>query len=290
MSSLPIQQVPELDVEQVTAVLHLIRWSGVAASAVVLLIAIVLLRVMDQIVERLSENFAQWRMFLNKMRAVFHFTVYLLTGMVIVMLSFRLTDQILTLLGGTAAVAIGFASKDLVASLVGGITIMADRPFQVGDRVSFGGFYGDITAIGLRSVRMQTLDDNTVTIPNSKFFTDITACGNYGQLDMMVVINFHIGTDQNVRRAREVIREIAATSRYVYLAKNIEVVATQVLIESYVAVRLMLKVYVLDTRFEKAMETDITLRVLEAFAEMGFQPPAILHRSLDSAPVPQPAE
>jgi hypothetical protein len=38
------------------------------------------------------------------------------------------------------------------------------------------------------------------------------------------------------------------------------------------------------------METDITLRVLEAFAEMGFQPPAILHRSLDSAPVPQPAE
>ncbi len=50
--------------------------------------------------------------------------------------------------------------------------------------------------------------------------------------------------------------------------------------------RLMLKVHVLDTRFEKAMETDITLRVLEAFAERGIQAPAILHRSLEPAPVP----
>ncbi len=286
MSLLPLQgSLPTVDVEQVTALMDIIRWTGVAASAVIMLIALVALRVMDRIVERLSENFAQWRMFLNKLRAVFHFSVYLVTGLIIVMLSFRLTNTALTLLGGTAAVAVGFAVKDLVASLVAGVTIMIDRPFQVGDRVAFGGYYGDITAIGLRSVRMQTLDDNTVTIPNSKFFTDITACGNYGQLDMMVVINFHIGADQDLRKAREVVREIAATSRYVYLAKDIEVVATHVLIESYVAVRLMLKAYVLDTRYEKAMETDITLRVLEAFAEQGIQAPALLHRSMDQVSV-----
>jgi len=285
MVLLPQDPAPKLDVDQVKALGDVVRWSGVVASGLVLVAAFLLLQVIDRIVDRLSHNFAQWRMFLNKLEAVAHFIVYLATGAVMVLLSFRLTGPVLTFLGGTAAVAIGFAFKDLVTSLVAGVTIMVDRPFQVGDRVEFGGYYGDITAIGLRSVRMQTLDDNTVTIPNSKFFTDITACGNYGELDMMVTLDFHIGVDQDVRKARELIREITATSRYVYLDEDIEIIATQVVVESCVAVRLVLKAYVLDTRYEATMRTDITLRVLEAFAEQGIQPPAILHRSVDGAPV-----
>jgi len=156
---------------------------------------------------------------------------------------------------------------------------MLDRPFQVGDRVSFGGQYGDITAIGLRSVKLLTLDDNTVTIPNNRFTTDITSCGNYGAPDMQVVIDFHIGMNQDVHRARELIREATVTSRYVYLPKPIIVNVSQVIIDSYIALRVKLKAYVLDTKYEKGFETDVTLRVLEAFSENGIQPPAVLHRS-----------
>ena len=49
--------------------------------------------------------------------------------------------------------------------------------------------------------------------------------------------------------------------------------------DNYFAVRLRAKAYVLDVRFEKAFETDVTERVMEAFREAGVQPPAILHRS-----------
>src|SRR4051812_22270601 len=48
------------------------------------------------------------------------------------------------------------------------------QPFQVGDRVQFSGEYEDILKIGLRSVRMNTLDHNVVTIPNNKVLTDST--------------------------------------------------------------------------------------------------------------------
>jgi small-conductance mechanosensitive channel len=278
MIALLAQDIPKLDLDQLSALTDIIRWSGVLTSILLAAGAWLLLRVLDGILGRLSENFAQWRMFLNKLRAVYHFTIYLLTSAAVVFLSLRLSGPVLTFLGGTAAVALGFAFKDLVTSLVGGVTIMIDRPFQVGDRVNFGGFYGDITSIGLRSVRLQTLDDNTVTIPNSKFFTDITSSGNYGELDMMVVIDFYIGADQNIRHARELLSEIAITSRYVFLEKDVNVSATQVIVENYVAVRLRLKLYVLDTRYEKPMETDVTLRVLEAFAAEGIEPPAVLHR------------
>ena len=35
----------------------------------------------------------------------------------------------------------------------------------------------------------------------------------------------------------------------------------------------------LDTKFEKALVSDVTLRVLEAFGARGIQAPAILHRN-----------
>ena len=49
-------------------------------------------------------------------------------------------------------------------------------------------------------------------------------------------------------------REAAATSRYIYLNKPIVVLVSQVIVDSYVALRLQLKSYVLDTQYEKELE------------------------------------
>jgi len=235
---------PPPEVEAITTLTHMIRWNGVAASFFIIAGAWLLLRFVDKLVVNLGNLFADRRLLLQKLTAFFHFGVYLVTIVVVVLLSFEVNREILAILGGTIALASGFALKDSVASLVAGVMIMLDRPFQVGDRVSFGGQYGDITAIGLRSVKLLTLDDNTVTIPNNRFTTDITSCGNYGAPDMQVVIDFHIGMNQDVHRARELIREATVTSRYVYLPKPIIVNVSQVIIDSYIALRVKLKAYV----------------------------------------------
>lgn len=269
--------------EAVTEFASMIRWTGVATSLLVIFGAWFLLRITNDTVARLSHQFATRRLLLQKLATVFQFIVYVVAGTTVVMLSFRLDERALALIGGTVAVSLGFAVKDLVASFIAGIMIMIDRPFQVGDRVSFGGEYGDITAIGLRSVRMQTLDDNTVTIPNNKFLNDMTSCGNYGALDMQVAMDFFIGLDQDVGRARDIITEAAISSRYIYLPKPVVVLVSQVIVQNYVAVQLKLRAYVLDTKHEKAFVTDVNLRVLEAFGEERILPPAILHRSMNEA-------
>ncbi len=257
---------------------ELIRWEGLVDSLVVILTAWLFLRFLRNLVRRLGEIFVERRLLFQRFSAITHFVVYMITIVSVVLLGFEISREMLALLGGAAAVAVGFAIKDLVASLVAGVTIMFDRPFQLGDRVSFGGEYGDVVAIGLRSVKLQTLDDSTVTVPNNLFLTEITSCGNYGVLDMQIVVDFYIGVDQDVQLAQDLVREATVTSRYVYLPKPVVVRVSQVIIENYVAVRLRLKVYVLDTQYEKALETDVTLRVLEAFAENGIKPPAILHQ------------
>jgi small-conductance mechanosensitive channel len=274
------QAVADTQVNDVSMLLNTINWGGMLASVVVIFAASLLLHIVNNIVQNLGDMFAERRLMLQKFNAFLRFGVYIATIIIVIFMSFELSLEVIAIIGGGTAVAVGFATKDLVASLVAGMMIIIDRPFQTGDRVSFDGHYGDITNIGLRSVKLQTLDDSTITIPNNMFLNTVTSCGNYGVLDMQVVIDFHIGLDQNATLASDLIREAAATSRFVYLPKPIVVLVSQVLLGQCVALRLALKIYVLDTQYEKAMETDVTLRVMDAFANHGIRPPAILHREL----------
>jgi len=268
------------DADAILEISRAIRWGGVFTSVLMILGIWLALRFFNNFIENLGDQFTTRRMLFQRVGTIIQFFVYITTIVAVVALSVRFDDKVLALLGGTAAVAVGFAIRDLVASFIAGIMIMVDQPFQVGDRVAFGGEYGDITAIGLRSVRLQTLDDSTVTIPNNKFLTDMTSCGNYGAIDMQIVMDFYIGVDQDVLNARDIVTEAGLTSRYVHLPKPVVVLVNQVIHENYVAVRLQLKAYVLDTQYEKAFETDVNLRVMHAFAEHRIGPPAILHRTV----------
>ncbi|PQJ89431.1 mechanosensitive ion channel family protein [Aliivibrio sifiae] len=253
----------------------LIRWSGVAFSFIIVFIAWLLLRFTQSIVDGISSQFAQRRMLMQKLQSFFQFFIYMSTGMTVFMLSFRVDERVLALIGGTLAVSVGFALKDLTASFIAGLTIMIDRPFQVGDRVTFEGHYGDIIAIGLRSVRMQTLNDDIITIPNNKFLNEVAMSGNYGALDMQVVIPFYIGMDQDINTARDIIQEAASSSRYIHLPKPVVVLVKQSITDNYLAIQLTCKAYVVDIKFEKLFETDITLRVMQEFRKSDIFPPTI---------------
>ncbi|MDP1828022.1 MAG: mechanosensitive ion channel family protein [Archangium sp.] len=257
-----------------------IRWGGVAASVPILLAALFLLRLVESGGARLAARFANRRPTIQKVQTLARFALYVIAFALVLSLSIRLDPTALAVIGGALAFAVGFALRDLVASFLAGITIMFDRPFQVGDRVTFGGEYGDITQIGLRSVRMNTLGHNVITIPNNKVFTDVTASGNYGELEMQVPMDFYVGADQPVERAVALVREACLTSPYVFLERPVKVVARQVIFQDYVAFHLKARPYVFDCKYEEDFATDVHLRVVEAFREHHIGPPAVLHRQL----------
>ncbi len=269
------QEVPDL-----SQLAQFIRWGGVAASVPIIIGTVFVIRLIQGVGDRLSTRFSNRRPTIQKVQTTLRFALYILVFIVATGLSIRLDSTAITVIGGALAFAVGFALRDLVASFLAGITIMFDRPFQVGDRVAYGGEYGDIIQIGLRSVRMNTLDHNIITIPNNKIFTDVTSSGNYGALEMQVAMDFYIGMDQDASLAAELIREACLTSPYVFLAQPIPVLARQVILHDYVAFHLKARPYVFDCKYEKPFETDVHFRVLEAFREHGIFPPAVLHREL----------
>jgi small-conductance mechanosensitive channel len=266
------------DVPDMGQLADFIRWGGVAAAIPIVIGAMFLIRLVEDAGDRLSLRFSNRRPTIQKLQTTLRFLLYIVALALSVGFAIRLDATALTVIGGSLAFAVGFALRDLVASFIAGITIMFDRPFQVGDRVAYGGEYGDIIQIGLRSVRMNTLDHNIITIPNNKIFTDVTSSSNYGELEMQVAMDFYIGVDQDAKLAAELIREACLTSPYIYLAQPSPILAKQVILQDYVAFHLKARPYVFDCKYEKQFETDVHFRVLEAFREHGINPPAILHR------------
>jgi len=274
--SFPTYATEELaNVENISKIASLVRWSGVFFSIIVIAAMWLLLKFINSMVASFGSQFVQYRMLLQKLQSFMQFFIYVSTGLIVFMMSFRINDQILALIGGTLAVSVGFALKDLAASFIAGITVMIDRPFQVGDRVTFEGNYGDIITIGLRSVRMRTLNDDIITIPNNKFLNEVTTSGNYGELDMQVVIPFYVGMGEDITLARDLIQEAASSSRYIHLPKPVMVLVKQTITDNYLAIQLTCKAYVVDTAYEKLFETDITLRVMKEFKKHNINPPKI---------------
>ena len=68
---------------------------------------------------------------------------------------------------GIGGLAMALAAKDTLANLFGSVTIFADRPFHMGDRVIISGQDGFVEEVGFRSTRLRLLSGNLLVVPNA---------------------------------------------------------------------------------------------------------------------------
>ena len=82
---------------------------------------------------------------------------------------------ILGLMGGLGlgGAALALASKDAVANFFGSVTVLFDRPFEVGDWIITDGAEGNVEAVGFRSTRIRTFYNSLITLPNSLLTTSV---------------------------------------------------------------------------------------------------------------------
>lgn len=230
-----------------------------------------LVRFINVMSNKLQAQFNSKRLLVLQIVTVLNFFIYFAGTFFLLYVVLSPPKELLIALGGSVAVAIGFSIKDLVASFLAGIVLLFDRPFNVGDRVSFGDVYGEVQSIGLRAVRLVTLDDNLVTIPNSKFVTDAVASGNAGELDMMIVVAFYLDPSSDLRKVEEILKEIVLTSRYVYLKKPLAITFVEKRDFHGIYIEVNAKAYVFDTRYEKSFYSDVVLRANKFFIKNGIR-------------------
>jgi MscS family membrane protein len=104
---------------------------------------------------------------------------------------------------GSVAIAVGLGAQDLIKNFVGGLVILADRPYQLGDRVRIGDADGEIDHIGLRSTKLTTFGDTRVTIPNADVLNNRVFNANSGVPDCQVETDLYLPPDTNPERLRD---------------------------------------------------------------------------------------
>jgi MscS family membrane protein len=67
---------------------------------------------------------------------------------------------------GIGGLAVALAAQKTLENLIGGISLLLDRAVQVGDFCKIGDRVGTVDDIGLRSLKLRTLDQNLLVVPN----------------------------------------------------------------------------------------------------------------------------
>jgi len=100
---------------------------------------------------------------------------------------------------GIGGLALALGAQKTIENLVGSVTVLADRPVQVGDFCRVGDVIGTVEDIGMRSTRVRTLERTLVTIPNGDFAS--REIENYAKRDRFL-FNPTIGVEYGISAAK----------------------------------------------------------------------------------------
>lgn len=112
-------------------------------------------------------------------------------------------------LGGALTLAVGFAAQDLIANFVAGVFVIRDKTFTVGDWIEWNGNDGVVREIHLRVTKLDTLDNQLMTVPNSDL-ANATVINNVANDRRRVSVGFGVEYDEDIARARNAIVEEGA--------------------------------------------------------------------------------
>jgi len=155
-------------------------------------------------------------------------------------------------------------------NLFGGIMLILDRPFQVGDKIQFQDHYGEVQQIGLRSSRIVTPGDSVVTIPNGELIRNAVSNANTGALDCLVVTNIYLPADCPVDEVKQIAFKAVISSRFVFMKKPISIMTENEMHERRFILKLKVKAYVLDIRYEFPFQSDVTEIILTELRNRGI--------------------
>ncbi|MCB2204038.1 mechanosensitive ion channel family protein [bacterium] len=125
---------------------------------------------------------------------------------------------------GIGGVAFALAAKDTVENLFGSLTVMFDKPFEIGDWIRIGDVDGTVEEVGFRSSRIRTFYNSQITMPNSRLVSaavDNMGRRRYRRLSATLGVQYDTPPEKIeafCEGIREIIRQHPYTRKDFYMA------------------------------------------------------------------------
>ena len=108
---------------------------------------------------------------------------------------------------GAAGLAVGLALQGSLSNFAAGVLMIIFKPFKAGDFIEGGGTSGTVEEIQIFTTQLNTPDNKTVIVPNSKMLGDnITNYSTKGTRRVDLI--FGIGYNDDIDKARSVIKSV----------------------------------------------------------------------------------
>lgn len=260
-------QRPTISVPHVTEIISV---SKIFATILVLLILWMVTGFLSAVLTNMSERFQRYRLIIKRILPITKVSLWSFGLYFIIAGILQPPLETVITVSASIGIAVGFASQDILRNIFGGIMIILDRPFQVGDKIEVDKQYGEVLEIGLRSVRIVTEDDSVVTIPNGEIMNKSVSNANSSAFDCQVVAELFLPARIDINPVTEICRKAAITSRYVYLNKPVFVHTTHGTMGPREFLKIRIKAYVLDIRFEQELRSDMTNLAMTELKRLGL--------------------
>ena len=236
----------------------IISWSKIFWAIVFLCMGYVIIRFITGLLRNFAERRTTYRITVKGIIPIIRIMGWILVIFIIIAGIFQ--PPVSTVLAVTASIgiAVGFAAQDILKNVFGGIMILFDKPFKVGDKIEIADYYGEVLEIGLRSTRIVTPDDSVVSVPNGEIMNKPVSNANSGEANCQVVAEVYLPITADTERIREVAMEAAQVSRFVYLNKPVVVLFFNEIKDRKSYLKMRVKAYVSDIRYEFAFKSDMT--------------------------------
>ncbi len=175
-------------------------------AIVVLVVGLWLIRILTRFIGRVMDKY-EYDPSLQKflVRLVSIGLKVMLFISVISMLGVQTTSFVALI--GAAGLAVGFALQGSLANFAGGVMILMFKPYKIGDVIETQGFTGKVEEIRIFNTIMKTFDNKIIIVPNgavsSGSITNYTA-----EPTRRVDLTFGIGYDDDIRKAKSILRKI----------------------------------------------------------------------------------
>lgn len=258
--------------DEIAEIRELISFGKVLNTLLILIVTYFLNKYVTLILDSLSEKATNYRLFIKRLSPVSRIFIWSLAIYIIIAGIIVPPFETVITIAASVGIAVGFASQDILRNIFGGIMIILDRPFQVGDKIQVGEHYGEVLSIGLRSSRVVTPDDSVVSIPNGELMNRAVSNTNSSALDCQVVAEIYLPATSDVAKVKEIAYKAVYSSSFTYLNKPVVVIVLNEIYNMRFVMKLRVKAYVVDIRYEFMFKSDMTEIILQECNAQGLIP------------------
>jgi len=143
--------------------------------------------------------------------------IFFYSGLALIFLTFLnyIGISITAILGaaGIAGIAIGFAAQTSISNIISGLFLISEKTFEIGNLIQAGNTTGTVMSIDLLSIKIRTLDNKLVRIPNESIIKNELV--NITRFPIRRVdINLSVAYKEKIEIVRDLLFDIAKNNPY----------------------------------------------------------------------------